>query len=175
MNTQNKKALTVKEIAVFAMLGALMLSSKKLMEVLPNVHLIGMLTVTFTLVYRRKALIPLYIYILLDGLFSGFGVWWIPYLYIWAILWAVTMALPKNMPKKAQFIVYPIVCGLHGLLFGTLYAPAWAIISGLSLKEMWAWIVAGLPYDGIHAVSNFAFGLIIPPLVNTIRKAEKQI
>ena len=35
--------LSVREIAVFGMLGALMYASKVLMEALPNVHLLGSL------------------------------------------------------------------------------------------------------------------------------------
>ena len=50
--------LTVRETAVFAMLGALMYASKMIMEVIPNVHLLGMFIVAFTVVYRKKALYP---------------------------------------------------------------------------------------------------------------------
>ena len=89
--------LTVKEIAAFGMLGAVMFASKLVLDVLPNIHLLGMFTVTFTLVFRWKALIPIYIYVFMNGLYAGFATWWIPYLYIWAILWAVTMLLPKKM------------------------------------------------------------------------------
>ena len=71
---------------VFAMLGTIMFCSKILLEVLPNIHLLGMLTMTYTVVFRRKALIPIYIYVMLNGLYAGFNIWWIPYLYIWTIL-----------------------------------------------------------------------------------------
>ena len=53
--------LTIREIAVFGMLGALMYASKMLMEVLPNIHLLGVFTIAFTVVYRKKALYPIYI------------------------------------------------------------------------------------------------------------------
>ena len=52
--------LTIREIAVFGMLGAVMYASKMLMELLPNVHLLGVFVVAFTVVYRQKALYPLY-------------------------------------------------------------------------------------------------------------------
>ena len=65
--------LTIREMAVFAMLGALMYISKLLMEFLPNVHLIGVFTISFTLVYRQKALYPIYIFVLLTGTFNGFN------------------------------------------------------------------------------------------------------
>lgn len=105
------------------MFGVLMFSSKLLMEALPNIHLLGMFTVLLTVVYRSRALYPIYTYVLLNGAYAGFSPWWLPYLYIWTVLWGVVMLLPKNMPRKAAAVVYPLVCALHGLAFGTLYAP----------------------------------------------------
>ena len=152
------------------MLGTVMFVSKIIMEFLPNIHLLGMLTMTYTVVYRKKALIPIYIYVFLNGLYAGFNLWWIPYLYIWTILWAVTMLLPADMPDKVKTAVYPVVCCIHGLLFGTLYAPAQALIMGLNFKATIAWIAAGLPWDAIHGAGNFAAGFLILPLSRTIKK-----
>ncbi len=167
------KKLNVKEIAVFGMLGALMYASKLVLEVLPNVHLLGVFTVAITVVYRKKALYPIYIYVFLNGFFSGFATWWIPYLYIWTILWGAVMLLPQNMPKKIQPIVYMLVCAAHGFLFGTLYAPAQALLLGLDFNGMVAWIIAGIPWDIIHGISNFFCGVLIVPIASAIRIAEK--
>ena len=46
--------INVKETVIFAMLGALMYMSKWLMEFLPNIHLIGVIIVAITVVYRKK-------------------------------------------------------------------------------------------------------------------------
>ena len=113
--------LTVREITVYAMLGAVMYASKLIMEFAPNIHLLGVFTIAFTVVYRKKALYPIYTYVLLNGMFCGFATWWIPYLYLWTVLWGVIMVLPRNMSKKVQTIVYMIVCALHGFLFGCRY------------------------------------------------------
>ena len=167
--------LTVREMAVFGMLGAVMYASKFLMELAPNIHLLGVFTIAFTVVYRRKALYPIYVYVFLNGIFSGFASWWIPYLYLWTVLWGAVMLLPKNMPPKARPIVYMAVCAAHGFLFGTLYAPAQALLYGLSLQGMAAWIIAGLPWDFIHGVSNFFCGALIAPLVSLLRIAERNM
>ena len=156
--------MTTREIAVFAMLGAVMYASKVIMEILPNVHLLGTFIVAYTVVYRKKALYPIYTYIILNGIFSGFAVWWIPYLYVWTVLWGAVMLLPRHMPKKIKPLVYMVVCAAHGFLFGTLYAPAQGMI---------AWIVAGLPWDFIHGVSNFFCGILIMPLVSVLRFVER--
>ncbi len=167
--------LTIKEIAVFGMLGGVMYVSKMIMELLPNIHLLGVFIVAFTVVYRQKTLYIIYTYVFLNGIFSGFASWWIPYLYVWTVLWAAVMLLPKNMPKKVQPVVYMAVCAAHGFLFGTLYAPAQAILFGLSFQGMVAWIVAGLPWDFMHGISNFFCGILIMPLVYALRYAEKNV
>ncbi len=165
--------LTTRELTVFAMLGALMYASKVIMEVAPNIHLIGVFTTAFTVVYRKKALYPIYIYVLLNGMFGGFSAWWVPYLYIWTVLWGAIMLLPKNIPEKVRPLVYMTVCSLHGFLFGTLYAPAQAIMFGLDLKATLAWIAAGFYFDCIHGVSNFFCGLLIMPIVLVLTRLEK--
>ncbi|MBR2880143.1 MAG: hypothetical protein IKC02_05680 [Oscillospiraceae bacterium] len=172
---KKKPALSPKEIVVFAMLGSILFLSKLLMEWAPNIHLVGMLIMVYTLVYRKKALIPLYLYVFLMGLFYGFATWWIPYLYIWTVLWAVTMLLPKNMPKKIAIPVYMAVCGLHGLCYGILYAPAQALLFGLNFKGMLTWIAAGFVFDALHGLGNLAAGILIIPLVSLLTKLEKGI
>ena len=165
--------LSVREMTVFAMLGALMYASKVLMDLLPNIHLIGVFTVAFSLVYRKKALYPIYTYVFLCGLFAGFSAWWVPHLYLWLMLWGAVMLLPQDLPKKWRMPVYMGVCSLHGFLYGTLYAPAQALLFGLSPKGMLAWIVAGLPYDAIHGISNLLCGTLILPITGILRLAEK--
>ena len=165
--------LRIREMAVFAMLGTLMYVSKVIMEILPNIHLVGILTVIYTIVYRKKALYPIYIYVLLTGLFSGFATWWIPYLYIWTILWAATMLLPQNMPKRIATVVYSLVCALHGLFFGILYAPAQALLFGLDFQGMLTWIAAGFVFDIVHCISNLCAGLLIWPLSRALLRIER--
>jgi energy-coupling factor transport system substrate-specific component len=175
MNKTNKKHLSIKEICLFAILGALMFISKIVMEALPNIHLLGMLTITYTIVFRKKALIPIYTYVLLNGLFAGFNPWWVPYLYIWTLLWGATMLIPKNIPKAVACVVYPMLCALHGLLFGVLYAPVQALMYGFSFEQTLAWITTGLTFDVIHMVGNFAVGLLIFPLSEVLKRLVKNI
>ena len=167
--------LNVREIAIFSMLGALIYASKMIMEVLPNIHLIGTFIVAMTVVYRQKALYPIYIFVFITGLLNGFSLWWIPYLYIWTVLWGAAMLIPKSIPAKIKPIVYMAVCALHGFLYGTLYAPAQALLFGLDFKGMITWIVAGLPWDTIHGISNFFCGILIYPLTLLLKKSEKLI
>ena len=165
--------LKTRELAIFAMLGAVMYVSKIIMEWIPNVHLLGTLTMAYTLVYRKKALYPIYVYVFLNGALAGFNTWWIPYLYIWTILWAVTMLLPKKMPSKIAPFVYMIVCALHGFGIGILYAPAQAVLFGLNFEQTLAWIASGFPFDVIHGISNFFCGMLIVPIASVLKMLER--
>ncbi len=167
--------INIKEIIIFAMLGALMFTSKIIMEFLPNMHLIGVFIVAITAVYRQKALYPIYVFIFLQGLFGGFNLWWYPYLYIWAILWLMVMLIPKRLPSKIESFVYIAICSLHGFLYGTFYSVFQAIVYNLGLKGMIAWIVAGIPFDITHGVFNLVAGVLIVPLIKTLKMANKSI
>ena len=168
--------INIREIAVFSMLSAVMVVSKVVMEGIPNVHLLGTFVVAFTLTYRAKALFPIYGYVFVNGIWEGFNPFgWLPELYLWLILWGVVMLLPKKMPKVLAPIVYMLVSGLHGLSFGTLYAPTYALFSGMGWDRIWLWVAAGLPFDLIHGIGNFALGTLIIPISTLLKKFDKKI
>ena len=167
--------LNTNRIAVFGLMGALLYVARQAMSALPNIHLTGVFIVVLTVVYRRQALYPLYTFILMEGLFGGFNTWWLPYLYIWTVLWGAVMLLPKNMKPQTAAIVYALVCACHGFLYGVLYAPAQALIFGLSWEGMLAWIASGFTFDLIHGFSNLVCGVMIMPLVRVVQRMDKAI
>lgn len=157
------------------MLGTVMFLSKLLMEFLPNIHLVGTLVVAYTLVYRAKALIPIYIYVFLTGVYAGFNLWWVPYIYIWTILWGAIMLLPRSLNPKIGAFIYPVISAMHGLLYGTLYAPMQALMFGFGWEQTLLWIGAGLYFDLLHAGGNLVLGLLIYPLVRLLFKLSRDI
>ncbi len=164
----------LRKLIVLTMLGSLMFVSKIIMEFLPNIHLVGALVIVCTLVYRSLALIPIYIFVFLSGLYMGFALWWVPYLYVWTILWAVAMLLPRKLCNKKAVPLYIAVCALHGLCFGILYAPFQALVFGYSWKQALAWVVAGFPFDVVHCVGNAVAAVLIYPLARVLKKLEQK-
>jgi len=165
-----KRRYKLVRFVLFAMYGALMFISKLIMEGLPNIHPLTMFIVTFTVVYGIKALIPIYVYVFINGLYAGFNIWWMPYLYLWAVQCLITLLIPRRIPDKIAAVVYPLLCAILGLSFGVMYAPAQAIIFRFTLKQTIAWISSGLAFDVIHMGGNFAMGLLVLPLSKLIKK-----
>jgi hypothetical protein len=173
-----KNSLTVLETALFAMFGTLMFLTKYLMQALPNIHLLALFIAAFTIVYRWKALVPLYVYIFIDGIVGGFAAWWLPYLYIWLPLWGAIMLIAPQLARcstEVRATAYMLLCALHGLAFGTLYAPVQALLYGLSFKGMLTWVAAGLWFDLLHGASNFCAGILVLPLAGLLQKLERGI
>ena len=166
--------LTAREVCIFGLLGALMYASKAIMAVIPNIHFVSTFIVAITCVYRKKALYPIYIFVLIAGLLDGFGTWWLPYLYIWLPLWMGVMLLPKKMKTRMKMLLCMIICSLHGFLYGILYAPAQALLFGLDFDGMVAWIIAGLPFDIAHGIGNFFGGILIYPIINILKQTKKK-
>lgn len=169
----NSTTKTLRELCLFAMFGALMFISKMVMDFLPNVHLTATYIAIFTVIYRHKALIPIYVYVFLTGLYYGFNAWWIPYLYTWTVLWALIMLIPKRLPPRTVCILAHASAVLHGLLFGVLWAPSQAVLFDLSFSSAVKWIIAGLPYDAIHGAGNFVAGFLIYPMIPLLKKLNK--
>ena len=172
---QKRLALSMLEMALFPMFGALMFITKYAMEPIPNIHPLALFIAAFTIVYGFRALIPLYIYVAINGVIAGFSMWWIPYLYIWLPLWggimlAARWAERRELPVKAQVPLYMAICALHGLAFGTLYAPAQMLLFRLPFRALPAWIASGFTFDVVHAAGNLAFGLLVVPLAGLLKK-----
>lgn len=149
------KKLPLKDMLALSMLAALMFCAKFALQNIPNVHLGAVLLIVATLRFGVKALYMVFVYIMLEGLFFGFSIWWIPYTYIWAIL--VLAVLPQR--KHKSWLMLSVTGALHGYLFGAMCAIVTAVVGGLHAGfSFW---ISGIPYDLIHGTSNLILCLVL--------------
>ena len=169
-----KSGLSVRELCLFSMLGAILFCSKLLMEWAPNIHFIALFIIVFTLVYRKKALVPIYVFVLLTGVYGGFNVWWVPYLYIWLPLWALALLLPRKTPPLLLTALAMLLGALHGICYGVLYAPAQALFFKMNFQTTVAWILSGTLFDLLHAAGNLAACTLTVPLYRLLWRLERK-
>ncbi len=141
---------------MLALMAALIFGTKAALAGIPNVNLNSVLIILTVVFFGWKALYTVYIYVLLEGLVFGFSVWWVGYLYVWAILVIVAMLLRKN----DSALIWAVVAGVFGLVFGLLMYLEWFAING-GWEGYFAMWVAGIPYDITHCVSNFVLTLVL--------------
>ena len=100
------------DLCLMAMMGTVMVVSKETLAALPNVELVSLLTILFTLVFRRRVLGALAVFLMLEGLlYGGFGLWWLMYLYVWPLLAGLTW-LFRWMKHSWQWAVFSCLYGL---------------------------------------------------------------
>ena len=161
-----KSKLTLRQIALFGMLGAVTFGAKVAMSALPNIEPVSLFILVFAAVFGWKCLYPIYLYVMMELLCFGIGFWNINYLYVWAILAAAAILLRKMQHP----LLWALLSGLFGLAFGLFCAPVYAFVGG-NIQYAWKWWLAGLTFDISHAAGNFVMALVLfVPLRNLLNK-----
>lgn len=148
--------MPIRKLTRIALLSAILYVSKIALEFVPNVELVSLLTIVYTLVFGWEAILIVTVFNMFELIQWGFGTWWVSYLYAWPILVAITMALKKVV--REEFLVWSIVSGIYGLLFGSLFAIVYIPIDTTYALTYW---ISGLPWDVAHCVANFIVMLIL--------------
>jgi hypothetical protein len=163
--SENKPKLTIKEIAVLAVAAALLFVLQVALANFPNIEVVSLLIIVYSLVFKRKTLYIIYTFALLQGVAYGFGLWWVTYLYVWTILHILASIFCDNESP----LFWAILGGFYGLFFGALSAIPTIIVGGIGAGV--AWWISGMMYDVVHGVGNFVVILILfKPLYRVMKK-----
>ena len=149
------KRLSVRELVLFALLGAVMFAGKMAMAGLPNIEPVSLLVILYTLAFGRKALWSIYLYVALECVVWGLNTWSISYLYVWFLLYLAS----RLLRKMDSPLGWAVVSGSFGLFFGLLCTPVQLCIGGWAYAVSW-WI-SGIPFDLAHCGGNFAMALLL--------------
>ena len=75
----------IRDIAVLGMMLAMLEAVKRALEFLPNIELVTLLFILFTLFYGAKTLLAAFAFTGVECLVFGAGLWNFMYLYIWPL------------------------------------------------------------------------------------------
>ena len=150
-----KKTLNLREVALFGILAALTFGLKVAMSFLPNIEPVSLMVMLYAVVFGRKGLYPIYLYVVMEILFYGIQLWNINYLYVWAILFVAA----RLMKGSESPLAWAMLAGVFGLLFGALCAPVYLFSGGIGFAV--AWWIEGIPFDLLHCAGNFAMALVL--------------
>lgn len=137
------------------MMLALLEAVKRVLDFLPNVELVTLLLVIYTVYYGKRTYVIAFAFTALEVFFWGPHLWIIMYLYVWPLLITVVLLIRS----RAEYWQYCVLTGAFGLCFGALCSIPYFFIGGV--RMMVSWWIAGIPYDLIHGVSNFLLCLLL--------------
>ncbi len=155
------------ELAVCALLAALLYGTQVALAALPNIEAVSLLIAVYTRVYQKRALLIVCLFVLLELVTYGLGLWSINYLYVWAALWGVCM-----MMRHVQSpVMHALALAFFGLLFGLMCAIPCLFIGGAGLFV--SYFVSGIPFDLLHCAGNLLLGLTLyAPLLRLLERLE---
>lgn len=136
-------------------MGVLMYVSQVIMAPLPNIELVSFLIIIIARRFGIKSLISVYVFVPLELLTYGFHIWSLNYLYVWAVLALVVVLLRKI----DNVILYTVVSGIFGILFGTFCSIPYFVMGGVSMGV--AYIISGISFDIPHCIGNVVLTAIL--------------
>ncbi len=155
----------LRELILFGILGALTFALKLCMAALPNIEPVSLCLMVYGVVFGLKALYPTFVYVTLEILCFGLGLWNVYYLYVWPIL----VCLAIFLREMKQPLGWALVSAVFGLLFGALCGIVDFFIGGFGYAiAKWA---SGIPFDIAHCIGNFCIALVLfKPLRELLEK-----
>lgn len=151
----DNRKLTLQQITLFGVLGAMTFGAKVAMSGLANIEPVSLMVMLFAVVFGWKALYPIYLYVLMEVMLYGINLWNLNYLYVWAILAMAAMA----MKRLRHPLWWALLSGVFGMAFGLLCSPVYIAIGGVDFAIRW-WL-SGIAFDIPHAIGNFVFALVL--------------
>lgn len=152
MNRGKQRTL---RMLILSQLGALVFVLKMALAGLPNIEPVTLLILVYSVTLGRWALVPIYLYIMLEYLVWGIHLWSLCYLYIWLVLWA----LARLLRRMTSPLGWAVLAGAYGLCFGALCTPVYAAAGGWLYALTW-W-GSGIPMDLLHCGGNFVMALVL--------------
>lgn len=142
-----------------------MFAAKLALAALPNINMNALFIILSTVFFGWKALYSVFVYIMMEGLIFGFGMWWLSYWYLWPTLVLIAMLMRKN----DSALIWAVAAALYGLCFGALCSIPYLFIGGWEMALSY-W-VSGIPFDLMHGASNAVLSfLLLLPLYRLLRR-----
>lgn len=171
-----KAKITIYQITLIGMMVAVIEVCKAALSFLPNIEVTSFWLIMFTLFFGWRIVFVVPVFILIEGVIYGFGLWWIMYLYAFPLL----VLIAWIFRKRGDVWFWSILSAVFGLSFGFLCAIPYVVIGAADggivngLYAGFTWWVAGIPWDIVHCVGNFVLmAVLYQPVRNVMNKMTR--
>lgn len=171
-----KAKITIYQITLIGMMVAVIEVCKAALSFLPNIELTSFWLIMFTLFFGWRIVFVVPVFILMEGVIYGFGLWWIMYLYAFPLL----VLIAWIFRKRDNVWLWSILSAVFGLSFGFLCAIPYVVIGAADggivngLYAGFTWWVAGIPWDIMHCAGNFVLmAVLYQPVRNVMNKMTR--
>ena len=136
-----RRVSAARRVVLGGLLGALLVVCKEVLAPVPGVEPVTPLILFYAMELPALGPWAVTVFVVLQFLLYGFGLWSWGYLYIWFLLFFVARALHR----MDSAVGWALVAGSFGLGFGALFTPIYWLTQGPG--GALAWWLAGIPTD----------------------------
>lgn len=137
------------------MMAAILIIAQLALAGIPNIELVSLFIIAYTRVIGVKAVFPIAVFVLVEGVIFGFSLWFINYLYVWFILMGAVLLLRR----MHHTLLWAFISAIFGLMFGALCSIPYLFMGGFPAAL--AYFISGIPFDVAHAAGNFVAALLL--------------
>ena len=123
--------IKIKELVLFSIFASIMFLGQYFFQFIPNVEVVSLFIIVLSIVYERKVLYSITLFIMLMGITYGFGLWILGYIIIWPLLSLITVLLKEYL--IGNYLRLSLYSGGFGFLFGFFYASIYFFIGDFNL------------------------------------------
>ncbi len=148
-------------------MGAMLYTTQVALSFLPNIEIVTLLIVIFSRNFGKDGISACFVYVALNAIFAGFGLWWATYLVVWP-LFALLAYKFRNIDN---WIMWAVINGAFGLCFGAFFALPYVIVSPSYALSYW---IAGINFDITHCIGNFTAAILLgKPIDSALKRVVK--
>lgn len=135
------------------------------MSSLPNIQTTLMLFMVLGENVRfKEGALGVTLYMILQVVLYGIGLWFIPMYLAW-----LKLIIIARMSKHKNIYVKAAIAGMYGLVYGMWFLPLTVIVYGVSPL---AYIISDIPFAILMSVSSFITVLLLSQRVNAIIRSK---
>ncbi len=163
--------MKTKRLIRIAFLGMILYVGQVALSVVPNIEVVSLFILIMTLVFKKDTLYAIFIFVMLEGLHYGFGLWWWSYLYVWPTLYFIVRGCSHILDHNDR-LGWSVILGIYGLIFGALFAIVYIPVS---FEYAMSYFIAGIFFDIVHAIGNCVLCyLLFSPLKKTLELVNRK-
>jgi len=163
--------LKIRDIVLIGLFSAIVTGGKLALSVIPNVEIVTLLFMIYTLSlgFRRSILISI-VFVTTETFLYGFSTWILGYYILWPLLIFATANISKKFNSE---YIYATIAGIFGLTFGIYFSIVESFFYGWAYGLTY-W-VRGIPWDIVHGTTNYIITLtLIKPLTSILTNQMKR-
>lgn len=154
-------------IARIALMGAMLYTAQVALSFLANIEIVTLLIVIFSRNFGKDGISACFVYVTLNAIFAGFGLWWVTYLVVWPLF----ALMAYKLSNIDNWIMWAVINGAFGLCFGAFFALPYIIVSPSYALSYW---IAGINFDITHCIGNFTAAILLgKPIDSALKRVMK--